>query len=70
MYYHQASRYVCVVSDRYLLGWLVGTKVEGRHNHLHDELQYFHWISSFDNATWIASSASRFVNISSCLCDV
>jgi len=52
------------------LGWLVSMKVEGWHNHLHDEMQYFHWTLSFDGATWIAIPASGLINISSCLCDV
>jgi hypothetical protein len=60
-YYYQVSRYGWMVFGRYLLGWLVGTKVEGRCNHLHDEMQYLHYISSFDGITWIATSTSSLV---------
>jgi len=52
------------------LGWLVGMKVEGRHNHLHDEMQYLLQILSFDGTTWIAIFTSSFINISSRLCGV
>jgi len=42
-----------VVFGKYLPLGLVGMKVKGWHNHLHDEMQYFHQISSFNDATWI-----------------
>jgi hypothetical protein len=52
-------------------GWcLIGMKVEGRHNHLHDEMQYLHRILSFDGVTWIAILASSFIDIFSRLCVV
>jgi hypothetical protein len=51
-----------------MAGWcLIGMKVEGQHNHLHDEMQYLHWILSFDGVTWIAIPAYGFVDIFLCL---
>ncbi len=52
-------------------GWcLICMKVEGQHNHLHDEMQYLHRILSFDIVTWIAILAFTFIDIFSCLCGV
>jgi hypothetical protein len=52
------------------LGWLIGMKVEGQHNHLHDEMQYLPQILSFDGTTWIAIPTYNFINIFSRLCGV
>jgi hypothetical protein len=38
-------------------------KMKGWCNHLHDEMQYFHQISSFSDATWILLPKSSFVDI-------
>jgi hypothetical protein len=66
----QANIYGWVVFGRYLFGWLISTKIKGWHNHLHDEMQFFHQISSFDGATWIIIPTFGFVSISSRLCGV
>jgi hypothetical protein len=59
-----------VVFGRYLPSGLVGMKVKGWCNHLHDEMQYLDWILSFGGIMWIAIPTSSFIDIFPCLCGV